>query len=113
MLTITLTYLLPRSRQKQSQQIDEANNVVLDPGNAPTVLTMQGLRLVSQAASAVVDGIQLEVVLETLPADANGIPFERAYPTTQQREQAVSNLFTGRINQQLTTNCKQTSTVIV
>lgn len=110
MLTLTYIYLMPLSRQKESQQIAAANAVDLDPGGT---LAPMGLAYVSRVVTAIPGAIQMVIVLQTTAMPPGEPTFEETYPDATTREQGATSLFTDRLSQALRTTAQQTSLTIV
>lgn len=109
MLNLVYAYLMPLSRQKESQQIADANAVDLDPGGT---LAPMGLAYVTRTVTAVPGGIQMVIVLQTTPMPPGELTFEDTYTTPAEREIGATSLFTDRLNQALRTLATLTSLTI-
>ena len=110
MLTITLTYLCQRNRQKLSQQSAALQSVVLE---APGELDFLRLLEVTRTVTSIPTGLQFDVVYNTLPAAGDLPAFETLYPTPDTQQGAVQNLWTDRLDKALYAHTTQTAVLIV
>ena len=109
-MIVTLVYRMPRTRQKQSQQLAQVNAVPLLSPDEKLYL-----RLANETRNAVVVGAEVELTVQyqTLPAIPPYEAFETLFPTAASQTAAVNNLLTDALSKRLNNVARQTSVTIV
>lgn len=108
-MTITLLYALPRTFQKQTQQEAETLGVQLEQDGNLEALRLQET---GRTAQTIAGEVQFSVEYTTLGAAPPLPSFLELYPTTEQQQMAVDNLWTARLQAALKNTCRQVSITI-